>query len=99
MEFGPKEDAKLNCPSCGNEVECISPYYKASDYWQLLSLRNQFTWGVLIVILVVIWWPLGIVGAIALWVYESRKAKNKKLYKCSKCDIGLSYNESLQQKT
>ena len=95
---GPKEDAKLYCPQCHKAVECISPYYKASDYWQMMSIKNIFTWGLLIGILFITWWPLGIVGSIALWAYEVKKAKNKTMYKCTQCEIELSYNEALSEK-
>ncbi len=94
MESIPSENQKLICPSCKEEVETVHPYYTASEYLMFTSAKNQYTWWVLIGALAVIFWPLGIAAYIILYFHEIKESKNKKLYKCKKCNTQVSYQEA-----
>jgi len=93
MESMPDEEKNLTCPQCKREVDTVHPYYTASQHLMFLTSTNVYTWWILISILAAIFWPLGIAAYIVLYIYEIKSSKNKKLYKCLKCNTQLSYNE------
>ena len=41
-----------------------------------------------------LFWPIGVVGAIVLLIYEINSPKRENLYKCKKCEIEFSYNDA-----
>jgi len=94
MERFPKEGQELQCPKCHGMVETIHPYYTATQHLLFIGAVNQYTWWIVIGILTSIFWPLGIVAYVALFLHEIRTSKNKVLYKCSKCKKQFSYNEA-----
>ncbi|NOY67648.1 MAG: hypothetical protein GXP13_09630 [Gammaproteobacteria bacterium] len=94
METMPSDNQKLICPSCKEAVETVHPFYTASEHLVFTSVKNQYTWWLLIVVLATIFWPLGIVAYGILYFYELKESKNKKLYNCMKCNIEVSYQEA-----
>ena len=94
MESMPRDDQELICPSCYGEVETVYPYYTASEHLLFTSLKNHYTWWIVIGIVTLGFWPLGLVGLVVLLIYEVKEAKNRKLYKCEKCNIQFSYEDA-----
>ena len=94
MERIPREEQELKCPRCYGEADTIHPYYTATQHLLFLGAVNPYTWWIVIGLLTAIFWPIGIVAYIVLYIYEVKTSKNKALYKCSKCNIQFSYNEA-----
>lgn len=90
----PNEEQELICPNCKGAVDTVHPYYTATQHMLFLDSANPYTWWLLIGVLSVAYWPLGIVAYFIIYLYQVKATKNKKLYKCSKCNIKLSYNEA-----
>jgi len=93
MDLGPPKDIDLDCPSCEGRIETIHPHYTAAEHWMYIHSRDQWTWWILIAVLFAIWWPLGLLGAVVLYLAQLSNSKNKKLYKCGSCGTEYSYNE------
>jgi len=94
MEIVPSNNSKLVCPSCHGKVDTIHPYYTANDHYLVLMFKNRWTWWVLVLFLLGLFWPIGVVGAIVLLIYEINSPKRENLYKCKKCEIEFSYNDA-----
>ena len=81
----------LECPHCGEVISTAHPFYTVEEpSFELHLIHSIWIW-IPGTILLVIWWPLGILGYLVAWFYLEKKAKSDLLYKCEKCNAELSF--------